>query len=244
MNDLFVWMKDAFNSRFGSIMYGTLIITWLTTNRKFWFVSFFINEQYIRNKYELLKSEYIYSLYSFHDIWSFIWVLLKLVLIPALVTYLVHWQFYKIEKIVYAKWLSNKTEKKILRAKEDEKYQKIIGRVEEEKSKNLNKQKQNFEKEIEIKSKKIKSMEEKWSEEYKEVSRLMMFESSMHELERVLYSKNGRINISDFSDRWKNISEQSLWFLDSNGLININTKEQTISATEKGKFFMKNFINK
>jgi len=44
-------------------------------------------------------------------------------------------------------------------------------------------------------------MEEKWSEEYKEVSRLMMFESSMHELERVLYSKNGRINISDFSDR-------------------------------------------
>jgi hypothetical protein len=238
MNDLFVWIKDAFNSRFGSIMYGTFILTWLTTNRKFRFISFFINEQYIRDKYWFLKNEYIINLYSFHDFWSFIWISSKLILIPAVVTYLVHRWIYKIEKRVYAKWLANKTERKIIKIKEDEKYQRAISKVESEKSKNLNIQERNLAKESKIKQAKIKSQEEILEEEYNNLKNQPLFFSSMGELKFCLYSKNSVIK--DYNGI-TNIRDISLWFLDANWLITLEDNKVFISA--KGKFFMKKFIN-
>lgn len=244
MNDFLSWVKEAFNSRFWSTMYGTFILARLTTNWKFWFVSFFIEEKFILGKYYLLKNEYLVSLYSLSSFWCWIRTVSKLILIPAIVTYLVHWRLSKIETRVYEKWLSNKTERKIIKAKEEKKYQKTVEELEKKKSGVLQIQEKNLKRAIKIKrqEKQVRSEEEIWLDEYEELSKNNEFIGAMNELNNSLYSENWKIK-DPFRSNIIYISNNSLAILDTNWLIDINQIDDKVSSTKKWKFFMKKFIN-
>lgn len=239
MNDFLSWVKEAFNSRFWSTMYGTFILARLTTNWKFWFISFFVNESFILEKYSLLRNEYLVSLYPLSWFWNWLRTISKLILIPAIATYLVHWIFSKVETKVYRKWLLNKTEKKIIKANEEKRYQETI-------SDTLNLKKENIKKEIQIKeeSKKIKTNEDIWMEEYNQLFHKESFKTAMRELNQSIYSDWG--NIHNYDDYWRVIEtiiwESGLAILDSNWLINLDLQNNKTSMTEKWKFFMKNYI--
>lgn len=238
MNEFFSSVKEAFQSRFWSPMYGTFILAWLTTNRWFRFVMLFVDEKLIFAKYGLLKDEYMLSLYSPLFSRYGLRIIAKLLLIPILVTYMIHRQLSKVELKVYVKWLENKNAKKIKKLEEEKKYQQKILESEKKKWDIFELQKENIKKEEE----KIKTEEDFWFNSYTELAKNWVFVSAMNKLKKSLYTYSGNIyKFNSWSDN-NIIDEDSLALLDANSLIIIDYTKDRVSVTEKWKFYMKKFM--
>ncbi len=117
-------LKDAqevIKQRFFSPMYFYFILSWIITNWKFVFALFFIDSNDIYGE----KLDYLLGFYPLNELWAFsdllttLWTISKLVLIPALSTYLFVWWFSQVSEKFYERNETFKQNKQTIKRKID-----------------------------------------------------------------------------------------------------------------------------
>ena len=90
-------VKDVIKQRFFSPMYFYFGISWIITNWKFVFAFLFIDSDDIYGE----KLDYLIGFYPLSDFWISVWSISKLILIPALSSYLFVWWFSRLSELFY-----------------------------------------------------------------------------------------------------------------------------------------------
>ena len=89
--------KDVIKQRFFSPMYFYFGISWIITNWKFVFALLFIDSDDIYGE----KLDYLIDFYPLSNFWISVWSISKLILIPALSSYLFVWWFSRLSERFY-----------------------------------------------------------------------------------------------------------------------------------------------
>lgn len=235
-NEFVSSINKTINDRFGNIMYGTFVVSWCVWNWESIYITFFVDQDIILQLYGQLKISYLQSQYSFSSLSISIWSIVRLIIGPALSTYIIIWWLSKIDFLCNKKYFSSNFAKE----KELTRQQKQI--LIDEKSV-LIKKEENIKLKKDIR--KELSNEERWEIEESEFHKNKLYGEAMQSLETCLYSHHGQLTVFNeyTSTPIFDIPSNQLAFLDVNKLISFNDPKSYISATEKGKYFLKKFID-
>jgi hypothetical protein len=106
-------IADSLKERISGPMYGYFVIAWCITNWKPIISLFFIEQDLIYRSKHILKIKYITDFYPFSSFWWGFWSIAKLVLIPALATWLCVWFINRLGVVFYKKNLEHKIKRDI-----------------------------------------------------------------------------------------------------------------------------------
>lgn len=219
--------KEVLEKRWGSAMYGTFFISWVIWNWEVIYLTIFVDQDLIYEITNNLKIHYVVSQYSWDGFWSVVWSLVRLMFGPAFSTFVILWGIAEIDILCYKKDVSNDIRKENEKIKQQGVYLKKEKKVLKEKEQNIS-----LAKDIEREMPK----KQKWNNEYSAEILNSKFSGRMNEFKICLYDNRGNLIQS-------NLSSDNLAYLDSNGLIGFEGKfRQTIIATDKGKYFLKKFL--
>lgn len=230
-NNILQSVKDGINHRANSPFYGAFVITWLIWNWKTWYITFFTGEDLFFQKTGFLKINYLINSYTPTDFWSFIFVSGKIILLPLASVFFIFFIVCKIERIIanqHGKNELNKTNDELTRQKG----------IEKTTEKTLESRKKTVKKKAEIK--KTLSQEEIWDEEYSKLGKIEGFKEAMIGLRDCIYKSGGLLD-----DHFHpSIGTKYRSLLHVNELFEYERRSNNkILLTEKGKYFMKRFIN-
>lgn len=220
---------EASKEKTRSTMYGAFILSWCICNWKILYITFFIDQNILFEKEEILKIEYIQNIYSFETWLSSAISLFYLFIIPALSCYLFVYYVSKLDNVFYNKSLETLYDKK-----ESLKKRELgLAKLEKETAK--------FEKEaVVIESEKKVLDQDKWKKEYLDLSSDKSFTSVLNDVKKVFYEHHGNINGYDENRNWEQfISSNSLAVAHSYDLISFDEERRKLDLTEKGQFFMR-----
>lgn len=239
MEDLINDTKEAIKKRLGSPMYANFFISWIGWNWKVVYVTFFIDQNILFDSKQITKIEYIQSLYGTGNFLEWFCTISSLILLPLLSAFFILFVFNWLELIFYKKDLANKRRKttaKIESEKEELKAEKEKFKAEEE----TNKAKKAAKAEL--------TQEGIWEiEEAKIAKNNKKYVEMMNELKDFIYLHNGFINESvmvafDQYENQENITTNTLAFVETNLLV--DKDQNKVELTPKGKFFLRQFINR
>lgn len=219
-------LKKNLRDRFGSIMYGTFILSWCIWNWKSVYTTFFVDQNLLFEKFHQLKIDYIINMYD-DSAWFF------LLLGPCLSSIFIVWGLSYFDRIFLEKNCDNifKAEKiKKKHSIEQLNLETIEVKAKGEKVKEENKLVQEM------------GDEDKWNIEYGTRKDTNSMKQSLDVLYTSLYSYGGRSEKSDnYGNSQFNMSSDVKGYLDINKLAVF--QGSIVQATEKGKYFLKKFID-
>ena len=202
------------------------------------YASVFTGQEYIMEKYGMLKNEYVHE-YFFGINWDNPWPWLAGLVIPAILACLYVW--------VLPKYVFNPSYKREIGFRVDRQAMKIneerrLISVEMEKTEEMS---ESIAAEIELEKSKIEASkvnpELKWRDEYREfagddtTSAFAILDNLM----TVIYTHDGRLS-DGYGNRF--ISEDALMMCDAYGLSNFDSNSRSrIYLTDKGKYFLRQF---
>jgi hypothetical protein len=232
MNEFCDSLVEALKKRTSNHLLGTFSIFWAICHWQLFVVLFFVSEDNILLFTNKLKNDYLLSLLTdfskistwinwiapFIFTWLLIWVLPKLILIPA-----------------YRKECEYKTEKKKIKITMDNKIKILETEIERESVEKLKYVSERIDREKEIKEKDPTIL---WQEEFEQFKKLPLSKNFKY-ITEAIYKKQGWFNTHNFV-----VPKDVLAYSHSNGLIAFSNKENSqIELTDKGKFFVKNYLN-
>lgn len=231
-NELVESTNIALNERITSTFYGYFIISWLIFNWKLLYIAFFIDQEKIFSKTNLLRNEYLSQLIPSHTSWIF-WF--NFVIYPFLFTILFFWVFTYVSRIYYRKNLRNKKALKRIDIQESLEIKKEEKKLIQEQTKVID---ENIKKAQRERKAQTETPEIIWEKEFERFRRSSLFIKFDQILDSI-YKYGGKIKVAgQFYDQFDfEMNREILIFADSNNLITI--KGDTISFTDKGKFFAK-----
>lgn len=214
-NEITDSVKKNFKNRLTSPVYGTFFVWWLVFHWELVYTMFFIDEDKVWSVKQMLMNDYIRDRY-FHFDWLFIgfWAA------PFVMTFITIWWFPKFILIpLFRRHERYEAEKRRIRLGEETK-------IEEEILKKLKVVSEKVEEE-----KKIEEADPSinWEQEYLQFRKSDFFEN-FKVLINVVYSNNPYVH---------SVPKDVLAYSDSIGLIDI--KGGTITFTDKGKYFVKQY---
>lgn len=202
--------KDSIKNRLNSPLYGTLAISWLIFHWELIYTAFFVDQKAILFKTGLLKNEYLKkTFFNLADDYFYISLILSLLL-----TWLILYVFPKYFEIpAFAETIKNRTTKRNLEIEAETALKKSD-------TEKLVATKENIETE-----KKIQIL---WTEEFIDFKKSALYEK-FSQIPRAIYTNNGYIGAAP---------EDIMAYCHANGLIELNPEKNTMTLTEKGKFFI------
>lgn len=223
------YIATSVEEKINSTMYGSFILSWCLWNWKSIYITFFVDQDKIKEIYGVLKSDYLSNLYQLSSWGSVLWTVAQIILLPAITAYLIVFQLYKIEKFFFTRALKNKYEKKRAINIEEKKF--LEGEQKKLKTKSEN---------VMIEKKIESQMSDKWEIEYNNVKQDKQFVERMSKLQQLLYDYSGYI--ISFKNNIHGGSSMVAYY-DSNGLVNkIIGNNSYVEATDKGKYFIKRYL--
>jgi len=222
--------EDVLNRRASTPIYGTFIISWIIFHWEFLYTSFFVNEDFIYRTTGFLKNQYLVNTFINYNNWYFyfswimpfiltwfvIWVLPKLILLPAFEKD----EEYRVSKIkirvdLERGLVDKKTE---LAKSETRKFE-----AEEQKV---------------IKQKKVEKIDPGilWEQEYLDFKNSPNYDPFELVL-KTIYENGGYLRDSG-------IPTELLAYVHGGGIVELNNDKfnnRIISLTEKGKFFVEQY---
>ncbi|QQR76340.1 hypothetical protein IPJ63_02435 [Candidatus Nomurabacteria bacterium] len=236
-NNEFVASFDlAIKERITSPFYGYFIVSWLMVNWKIIYIAFFINQEEIYNKYNVLRNEYLStifpSIYSWDHWFNFL-------ILPILLTFFFFWVSPKITRIFYRKSIKNQIALKVIEIQETRKEAKEKTELIKDETEVIKQELQKIKEEKKIAS---EAPEMLWEKEYAKFFNSTYF-SKFESIIDSIYLHSG--NIKEF-DSYNNmttfmIPKDILVYSHTNELIKIDKTKDKIELTEKGKFFIKKY---
>lgn len=228
-NDIISSVKTTIRDRLVSIMYGTFIISWCIWNWELIYITVFVDQDIILKTVNQLKIDYILTQYSWDNWLGVLWSSVKLLLGPIIMTYVIIWWFSKLDFICFKRYHSDKFNKKNELFKMENKLLNKEKTVLEKKEENV---------EIEKKIQKEMTDEEKWNAEYKDFRSSNQFHRAIKEMQQCIYEHSGYLDTAGYRMR-----SEITAYLHVNGLIAFSEKSRNIiTATEKGKYYLRKFI--
>ncbi len=234
-NNILDSVKEVLEKRWGNAMYGTFIISWVIWNWDVIYITFFVDQDLIFETTGQLKIYYVTSQYSWDELRSVIWSLVRLLFGPAFATFVILWGIVEIDIFCYRKDVSNEIRKENERIKQKEEFLLKERKVLEEEQENVA-----IAEELRISL----PEEKKWENEYKELSENDIFKKAMGQVKTCLYAYGGRIKVyASMGGIEFAYPSDYLAYLDANGLIEFFDEDKgRIGATKKGKYFLKKFM--
>lgn len=238
MEELRKSLNESLFHRVSSPMYGTFIMSWVITNRKIFYITFFVDWDILVELWKGNKLDYILSFYpwwisNWLDFLCGFWSICKLVLIPILAVYIYLWRFSRLDKIVYDKYQDNEQEKWI-------KKNNILNYRSKAKKQLLEGEKEVIQLEKEVISQKGENLDSQldmWQKSFESLHWDRLYQLLIN-VSNVVYEFSGYLYDGD----GKRINSTDLWFLDTNELIIIDSDGVRISLTEKWKYFLKQYL--
>lgn len=233
---------DSFNGvikkRLTTPIYGTFLLSWIIFHWKFIFSLFFVSEDKIWQATGLLKNDYLSKeFFNFSDWYFYVsWIM------PIILTWLIIWKFPKWISIpAFKKAEEEKTEKIIIKINEQKKIETGQIKLQEENIKKI--------KTVAQKTKKEKEIEKldptiNWKEEFEQFKKHHIFYKFKQIIES-LYKHNGRITLFTSGGYSRVVGPDILALAHSKELINIKNDKNSIEVielTNKGKFFVSKYL--
>lgn len=224
-------LKEVLKNRLTNPVYGTFIICWLTLHWQLVFSLLFLDQNIILARTGLLKNEYLsIRFFNFHDPLLYLsWI------VPFGMTYLIIW--------FLPTWIFIPAFRKE-REYESEKIKikiRLERELEQEKTELVEQEKIKFQTIIETNKKKeeVKNADPnvEWSQEYKEFETHENFNDFNYIIDAI-YDNNGYK-----TDLINNNKSHLLGYCDAMNLIELYNQNMQIRLTEKGKYFVKNYLN-
>ena len=232
-NEVVDSVEDICKKRLTSPLYGVFLISWIVFHWNFIFTMFFVSEDKIWEATKMLKIDYLSKTFFNYSDWKFY----LFGALPFLMTYLIIWHFPKWFSLpAYEKEEEYKTKKRKIKIRELKKIKIRENEFEEQNIKSLDLETKKSEKEKEIE--KIDPTK-RWRLEYISFRRSKFFKD-FNMILKSLYEGGGKIGWYDNS-KWTIVPKNILAYSHSNDIIKIDAKSETISLTEKGKFFVKEY---
>lgn len=226
INELTESFKSNIKERLRSPFYGAFIVSWILWNWKVWYVTFFVDSGLLLQKNKILKTDFIFSLYNLDSFGSFFYSAAHLIILPLISTFLFVFYFPLLTCKFYEKSLDNDNKSKLIKLLKEKEF------LEAQEAK-LEMEEKILKKEKEIGVERIKSakpQETIWEEEYLKLKNSRYF-NGFESLKISFYE----------GDRWKsNIPTDMLAYYDTHNILTIDGEK--IDITEKGKYFMKKYI--
>lgn len=226
-NEFISSTQMALEERITSPFYGYFFVSWFLWNWQLFYVAFFLDQRNVFEKTGLLRNEYLISL--FPDSYSFE-LLLHFFIGPLVLTVLFFWLFPYGTRLFFRKSIKNQKALRVIELQESQQE------TREEKS--LVKAetaliKEKIEKAKEEKKAKDETPEVLWEEEFENLFVNNRFEfSKLEKLQNYAYTT---MYLAD--SQIKEIS-----FFHIAGLFEFADNKAKIILTNKGKFFLKRFV--
>lgn len=234
-NELTNSFKEALGKRLTTPIYGTFFISWLIFHWEFAYTMFFVGEEKIFQATKLLKNDYLtQTFFNLSDPYFYIsWIA------PFILTWLIIWQLPEWISIpAFKKEEKDKTTKKLIRIQEQKRLELEQGLLEEVKTKKLE--------EVSKQAKEKKKIEKidptiKWEEEYQQFQQMSYYKDFNRLLESV-YEYGGKTSWFPPNSGYSiSIPKTLLAYTHTGDLIEFSNSKESITLTEKGKFFVKRF---
>jgi hypothetical protein len=221
-------LKEKLSSPF----YGTFLFSWLIWNWKIWYITLFVDSNLLMQSTNLLKIDYVRSIYRTDSISEVIFSIGHFLIFPFLSALVLIYLMPIVTCKFYEKSLETKNNNKIAKNKKDKEFLESIGEK-------LEVEKNILIKQAEVKKEKNKSektQDEIWREEYNQFKRINPFQSFSYIVDSI-YKYSGRIEtMNGFK-----VPQEILVYAHTNDLISYDKLRSRIELTEKGKFFVKQF---
>ena len=221
-----------------SQIYGILIFWIFILHLPVIFTSLFVDQELIYKKTDMLKNEYIGNKFFNFNHWeAWVWEIGSL-LVAITLTYLMIWILPKtIVARAYDRELEdhiNRERKKLEKEKDLEKERQSVAKKQ---LKTVEKQEDVAKKQDEVEG----AEKQQWDKEYARFSKSKLV-NTLPLIAESIYKFKGHIDrfYDDDQELWKkpNIKDADVAIAHSNGLIDLDSKANTISLTEKGKYFL------
>lgn len=238
-NEFIESVDIAVQERITSPFYGYFIVSWIVLNWKIIYIAFFVNQEKIIEKTNLLRHEYLSSSFPLYLSWKHFWLFL---IYPFVLTTLFFWLFPYITRFFYRKSLKNQKKLKIIEIQETRQQRKEEKKLIREETQLI---KEKAEKQKEVKKVEKDNPEILWQQEFNEFIKHTSF-NDLGKIKDIVYSNGGKIfkyNISGPNHRL--ISSDGLATSHLKGLILLKGSgiDETLELTEKGKFFIVKYID-
>lgn len=231
MNELFSSFVEYWNKRTKTQFYGWFIFWWIVLHAQYFYTLLFVDQQIIYAEKKMLKNEYIWSEIIKYN--SLGWWLMQIVLLglTLFLTWFMVWIFpHYVLLRFYKKERTNELERQRIKFKHQKEQAK-------EKERYLVAEKAVITAENGVKDEQA-ILNSAWYNDFLQFKKTNLF-NKFSDIEESLYGHNGFIRVDDF-DILFNIDKSVLAYVDAEGLVNIDGN--TISLTEKGRFFMKQYL--
>lgn len=229
---------DVVKSRLTNPLYGTFVLAWIIFHWNFIFSIFVLDDNKIFDVTGLLKNEYLLSRYFNFNDWYFYfsWVM------PFIATYLIIWKLPEWVLIpAYRKDKEYETEKRKIKNTEEMKVTILVRNLEEEIVKTTDVVKERI-----VAEKKIEEVDPTtiWEREFQDFRKNSDISVNFGLLIKAVYENNGNIdNWNQYGDKLSRlVPNKILSYAHSNDLVEfIDTTNEKIKLTPKGKYFTKRF---
>lgn len=238
-NGILKSINKTLKDRFGSLMYGTFIISWGIWNWTALYTTFFIDQDLIFQKFGQLKIEYLKCLYSNSyiirdfDIGIFWTNFLLLLLFPFISSLIIVWILSWADRCFLKKGYENKLKSDEIESKYKIKFFALGKKESEAETKTVEQkiEKVSMEKMLATEM----SDEDRWDLEFKQMESGSNFGNIMKYFLQCLYEHNGWVEDGQFRKQ-----PEFIVFLDVNNLISfVKGNRDHIESTEKGKYFLR-----
>lgn len=233
MGDFWSSVLEYFKARVKSQVYGIFAFWWIVLHFNYFTALLLVDQQLIYSKTGLLKDEYLYKTYLNLEEPTFWLSLIATIVLTFLTIYLFPKIFfnpsYKIEK-------KYQYERKRVKFQHDKEVERLRTAVTSQEVKKLDEELK--------KEKRTETLAERresgWRQEYERFRKSTLF-SSFEEIKESVYERFGYIKVTSEGNIVFSIDPDLLAYAHANDLIKMDTEEQVISLTEKGKYFMKRY---
>lgn len=232
---------EHWQKRTRTTVYGLFAFWWIALHSELFYTVLFVDQDKILSQKHMLKNEYIWSKYIQHQYLSF-WIWQAILFATAcLLTYLMIWWLPRLViNRAYAKEKDNDFDRQEIKIRADKKIEKLKARLEGQKRTTLREAEttRQVEKKIEKQTPEVV-----WEREYQQLKASNLW-SFFDELVESLYRHGGKVTYigRGFANNPEfQINQDILAYADSNALIDYDRKANTISLTDKGKYFVKQY---
>lgn len=240
-------MKGAMDSVMGVIkdrlvdpVYGTFFVLWGILHWKFLYTMFFVDEKIILSKTGQLKSDYLSStFFNTEDIYFWVFSILPFMLTYVFIWHLPKWVLAK----AYREHLAHKANNEIAKISQE----KIIEEKRAELARETVKKEKAVEEQKDI-EKRIKEIDPTlgWGEEFEHLKGTRLYQN-LDYIVKSIYEHDGFIKKEKMNGLGQiytifEVPNDIIAYSHTNGLLLFTNKHKQIDLTDKGKYFIKRYI--
>lgn len=230
MSEFVSSLIEYYKNRTKMQVFGVFGFWWFVFHVEYFIVLFFVGQDEILQKEDLLKNEYLNMLYGPYFDAEY---LIRFTL-PFILTWLTIYYFHKlIFNRFYLKEKENDYGRQTIKIKHESDINKVRAKYEKQNIVSLKTIEESKKKEQQIEK---NNPEVIWEKEYSAFTANPLF-AKFDQLIRCLYEYSGQTHVYQTFTLDKDL----LAFVDVSGLVNYDQQSNVISLTDKGRFFVKTY---